>query len=170
MTYNLQFMWPLPPSAPRAKVRDFRSLFFCLFGNGRNPQMLLLLQTPCGFHSFLRGHKRTPSVTLWSLFLLCFLCALSPSLAAVPKWAGRERRHGPEPPLKPRPQPLLKNRGCWWATLLSSALLSLAKERDVEIHCCRISNAFHGLILCRWILAWPVLKQNPSTPGISWLF
>lgn len=153
-----------PTLCTTSQTLIFRSLF-----------LLLLSQTPCGFHSFfffffLRGHERTPSVTLWSLFLLCFLCALSPSLAAVPKWAGRQRRHGPEPPLKPQPQPLLKNRGCWWATALSSALLSLAKERDVEIHCCRISNACHGLILCRWILAWPVLKQNPSTPGISWLF
>lgn len=37
MTYNLQFMWPLPPSAPLAKLCDFHSLFFCFSSDGRNP-------------------------------------------------------------------------------------------------------------------------------------
>lgn len=158
-------MWPLPPSAPRAKLCDFYSLFFFSLSWQRlEPSNASPLANSMWISYLLREHERTRSVTLWSLFLLCFLCALSPSLAAGPKWAGRARG-GTAQNLLSSPSP------CWRRGAAGgqrrSADLSLAKGRDVEIHCCRISNACHGLILCRWTLAWPVLKQNPSTPGIS---
>lgn len=132
---------------------------------------------PC---AFLRGHELTPSVTLWSLFLLCF--ALRPlSLLGSRAKMGRQRerqregererereREGTAQNLLSSPSPC--SSGAAGGQRRSAQPFSRWRTRGMWKVTVAFLNACHGLILCRWTLAWPVLKQNPSTPGISWLF
>lgn len=108
-------------------------------------------------------------VTSWFLFLPLFLLTVSPSWQQGKSGQG-ERRAWPRN-CSQAPAPV--QVGLLAGTLLSLSLVLQAKERDVEMHSCLISNPLfffllrrhHGLILCGWTLAWPVQKNSP--PGIS---
>lgn len=127
MTYNLQFMRPLPPSAPPAKLCDFYSLFSppSFLATARTLKRFSSRKLHVDFISFARTRAHSLCDFVISFPALLSLRPLSLSGSGAKVGRQSERRHGPEPPLEP--QPLLKKRGCRWATTLSR---SLAGERE----------------------------------------
>lgn len=140
MTSNLQFMWlhlVWPVINPDLTFPQTQSLA-CLFRADSISNASII--------SWL--HDFFPCLP----FLSCCLSLL----AAGQKWAGsqweRERErgrggHGPETALKPQP---LFEWGFLLGTALSLSLVLQAKERDVEMHSCFISNPpFSFFCVCR---------------------
>ncbi len=113
----------------------------------------------------LVGACKHKFVTSWFPFLPPFLLAVSPSWQQGKSGQG-ERRAWPRN-CSQAPAPV--QVGLLAGTLLSLSLVLQAKERDVEMHSCLLSNPpffffflnrHHGLILYGWTLAWPVQKTH----------
>lgn len=129
---------------------------------GSKPSNVLPCKFQVDFISLVRSRAQR-----FCDFMISFPASLSPRclslLAAGPKWAGRKRRHGPEPPLKPQP---LVQEGLLVGTPLSR---SLAGEREG----CGNALLSHFLTPPR-PNSLPMntrltctKKKNPSSPGIS---